>query len=605
MPDPEPGTEPDTEPGTVPGTEPGTVPGTVPGTPSLPNLMMTINMFVLRIGDSAMGRKAIIALGIVIALLGLAWVYRAELAIGAIGTFVEMNRDIGPNQPVEWQQGPATASAPPSERPPNIVLILADDMGWNDVSTNGGGAGNGTVKTPNIDAIAQGGVNFTAGYSANGTCAPSRAAILSGRYGTRFGFEFTPTPSIMAPVMGIVSSADGRERRPSIENPDFYRVAFEEMGMPASEITLAETLQNAGYHTVHIGKWHVGENNGMAAYQQGFAESLNMQGMLFLPEDHPDVVNSKQEFDPIDRFLWTNGGYGVSYNGGPAFEPDGHVTDYYTDQAIEVINANRNRPFFLYLAHWAIHTPLQSTRDDYDAYPHIESHVERTYAGMIRGLDRSVGRVMQALRANGLEDNTLVIFTSDNGGAGYLGLPDVNHPFRGWKITFFEGGIHVPYMMQWPARIEPGQTFADPVHHFDVYATAAAAANAPLPSDRVLDGVDLTAHVTGDQPNPPHETLFWTQDHYRVVLHQGWKLQRSGPDDDFLWLFHLAEDPTEQVNLAQTRPDKVAELDALLAAHLAEQAPPRWPHRTSNPIAIDKHVNQPLADDDEFIYYPN
>ena len=139
------------------------------------------------------------------------------------------------------------------------------------------------------------------------------------------------------------------------------------------------------------------------------------------------------------------------FRSGPAFEPEGHVTDYYTDQAVKVIEANRNRPFFLYLAHWAIHTPLQSTRDDYEAYPHIESHTERTYAGMIRGLDRSVGRVLDALREHGLEENTLVIFTSDNGGAGYLGLPNVNHPFRGWKITFFEGGIHVPYMMRWPA----------------------------------------------------------------------------------------------------------------------------------------------------------
>ena len=386
---------------------------------------------------------------------------------------------------------------------------------------------------------------------------------------------------------------------------DFHLVEWEDMGMPASEVTLAETLKTAGYHTVHIGKWHLGETNGMAAYDQGFDESLLMQGTLFLPEDHPDVVNSKQEFDPIDRFLWTAGGYGVRYNGGPAFEPEGHVTDYYTDQAVKVIEANRNRPFFLYLAHWAIHTPLQSTRDDYDAYPHIESHTERTYAGMIRGLDRSVGRVLDALREHGLEENTLVIFTSDNGGAGYLGLPNVNHPFRGWKITFFEGGIHVPYMMRWPARIEGGQTFSEPVHHFDIYATAAAAAGAPLPSDRVMDGVDLTPHVRGEAEDIPHETLFWTQDHYRVVLHQGWKLQRNGPNDEFVWLFNLNEDPTEQVNLAEEHPEKVSELDRLLAAHLAEQVPPRWPHRASGAVAIDKHLNQPEAPEDEFIYYPN
>jgi arylsulfatase A-like enzyme len=448
-------------------------------------------------------------------------------------------------------------------------------------------------------------VNFTAGYSGNGTCAPSRAAILSGRYGTRFGFEFTPTPSVMGPLMRLARASSATSRRDPIPNPDFEVVAWEDMGMPASEITLAETLQTVGYHTVHIGKWHVGESNGMAAYEQGFAESLLMQGTLFLPEDHPDAVNSKQEFDPIDRFLWTVGGYGVRYNGGPAFEPQGHVTDYYTDQAVKVIEANRNRPFFLYLAHWAIHTPLQSTRDDYDAYPHIESHTERTYAGMIRGLDRSVGRVLAALREHGLEENTLVIFTSDNGGAGYIGLPDVNKPFRGWKITFFEGGVHVPFMMRWPAKLAANQTYDEPVHHFDVYATAAAAAGAPMPDDRKLDGVDLLPYLAGEASGPPHETLFWTQDNYRVVRHQGWKLQRSGPNDDFVWLFDLNADPTERENLAADRPDKVRELDTILAAHLAEQVPPRWPARGSNPISIDKHLNEPESPDDEFVYYPN
>jgi arylsulfatase A-like enzyme len=561
-----------------------------------------------------------IAIGFAL-LLVLLFVYRAEVVLFGAQHLIEATRDVGPPRELEWQRGPEVAEVPASERPPNIVLILADDMGWNDVSTYGGGAGGGSVRTPNIDTLAREGVAFTTGYAGNGTCAPSRAAILSGRCGTRFGFEFTPTPSIMAPLMGVVMSTQMGERRMGLMNPDFEPAEWDVMGMPTSEITIAETLKAADYHTVHIGKWHVGESNGMAANDQGFDESLNMGGMLFLPEDHPDVVNSKQMFDPIDRFLWTAGGYGVSFNGGPAFEPKGYVTDYYTDEAVKVIEANRNRPFFLYLAHWAIHTPLQSTREDYDAYSEIESHTERTYAGMIRSLDRSVGRVMDALREHGLDENTLVIFTSDNGGAGYLGLPDVNRPYRGWKITFFEGGVRVPYMMRWPARVPPGQTFAPPVHHFDIYATAASAAGAEMPTDRKMDGVDLLPFVS-EEKNPsaediagksielekdavPHDTLFWTQDHYRVVRHKGFKLQRSGPNDEFVWLFDLNEDPTEQVNLAAERPDKVAELDAVLAAHLAEQVPPRWPSRGASAISIDKHLNQPEAPDDEFIYYPN
>ena len=540
-------------------------------------------------------------------LLGVAWTFRVEVVLGTFGTLIKVIRDIGPPRDVEWERGPEVAGASPAERPPNIVLILADDMGWNDVSTNGGGAGGGTVKTPNIDSLAREGVNFTMGYAANGTCAPSRAAILSGRYGTRFGFEFTPTPDGMAPLMDMMISAEEVERRPPVVNSDAAvdSASFEDKGMPGSEITLAETLQGAGYHTAHIGKWHVGESNGMAPNDQGFDESLLMAGLLHLPEDHPDAVNSKQMFDPIDRFLWTMGGYAVRYNGGPEFEPEGHTTDYYTDQAIEVIEANRNRPFFLYLAHWGIHTPLQSTRADYDAYPHIESHTERTYAGMIRALDRSVGRVLDALRENGLDENTIVIFTSDNGGAGYIGLPDVNHPHRGWKLTFFEGGIHVPYLMRWPAGIPQGQSYDEPVHHFDIFATAAAAAGAEVPRDRKMDGVDLVPYVLGEAEGVPHETLFWTQDHYRTVRHRDWKLQRSGPNDELVWLFDMKADPNERHDLSSERPDKVAELDAILAAHLEEQAPPLWPSRMAMSVSIDKHLNQPESSDDEFVYYPN
>ena len=545
------------------------------------------------------------AIVVVLAVLVPLFVYRAEVVLFVLHHAIDAIRDVGPPREIEWQRGPETPSAPPSERPPNIVLILADDMGWNDVSSYGGGAGRGSVKTPNIDSIAREGVAFTTGYAGNGTCAPSRAAILSGRYGTRFGFEFTPTPSMMAPVMGIVASASPDRRHRPFRNPDYQPVPFEAMGMPTSEITIAETLKTAGYHTVHIGKWHVGESGGMAANDQGFDESLLMQGTRYLPEDDPEAVDSKQGFDPIDRFLWAVGGYGVKYNGGPVFAPQGHVTDYYTDQAVKVIEANRNRPFFLYLAHHAIHTPLQSTQGDYDAYPRIESHTERTYAGMIRGLDRSVGRVMKALREYDLDENTLVIFTSDNGGAGYLGLPDLNRPYRGWKITFFEGGIRVPFLMRWPARVPAGKTFDPPVHHFDIYATAAAAAGAEVPTDRKMDGVDLLPYVRGEAEGVPHDTLFWTQDHYRVVRHQGWKLQRDGPNDEFVWLFDLNHDPTEQTNLADERPDKVAELDALLASHLAEQVPPLWSSRGSSPISIDKPLNAPESPDDEFVYYPN
>ena len=542
-------------------------------------------------------------LAILFLLGAVAFVQRVEIGLALVGLMMERRLPVGPNQDVAWASGSDPLGRPPSERPPNVVLILADDLGWNDLSFGGGGVAGGTVPTPHIDSIAAEGANFRHGYAANGTCAPSRAALMSGRYGTRFGFEFTPTPPLMMTLGALQPQQPGRLRSLlPVEGAE--TVPYDEMGMPASEITIAELLAARGYHTVHIGKWHLGRAKGMAPHEQGFAESLLMASGLYLPEDHPEVVNSKQDFDPIDRFLWAAMRFAASFNGGPAFEPDGYLTDYYTQQAVEVIEANRDRPFFLYLAHWAPHTPLQATREDYEALSHIESHRERVYAAMIRSLDRGVGRVLEALARNGLEENTLVLFTSDNGGAGYIGLPEVNHPFRGWKITLFEGGIHVPFFAKWPARIPPGAEVDAPVHHFDLFATAAAAAGAPLPDDRTIDGVDLVPFATGEASGVPHEALFWRSGASRSALVGGWKLNVSDPPGR-RWLFDLRSDPTERRDLSEARPDKLAELEAALAAHDAEQAEPAWPSRLMVPVNVDKDLTQPDAPDDDYIYWSN
>jgi arylsulfatase A-like enzyme len=544
----------------------------------------------------------------IMALGGIAYVNRVEIALGLAGFAIEQRISVGPNRDITWQTGSDPQSRAPDERPPNIVLILADDLGWNDLTFNGGGVAGGTVPTPHIDSIAQQGVNFTNGYAANGTCAPSRAAIMSGRYGTRFGFEFTPMPPGMIEVASLMPRGEGR-LRDSIRYPDADSMPYEEMGMPASEITIAELLQDEGYHTAHIGKWHLGLANGMAAQHQGFKESLLMSSGLYLPEDHPNVVNAKQDFDPIDRFLWAAMRFAATYNTEGendfnSFEPDAYLTDYYTEQAVEVIEANKDRPFFLYLAHWAPHTPLQATREDYEAVSHIELHRERVYAAMIRSLDRGVGQVLQALKDNGLEDNTLVMFTSDNGGAGYIGLPDVNKPFRGWKISLFEGGIHAPFFAKWPARIPAGSVVEDPVHHFDLYATAAAAGGAATPTDRKMDGVDLVPFARGEAEGVPHEALFWRSGASQSALVHGWKLNVSSPPGRS-WLFDMSVDPNEQHDLSKERPEKLAELQAALAAHNAEQAPPAWPSRLSMPINIDKDLTYPDSPDDEYIYWSN
>ncbi len=561
--------------------------------------------------------KKLAAVVVLLILAGFAgWQKRVELLVWVAPKLLEITSPVAENRELNWSQGPEMAVAEPADRPPNIVLIVTDDMGFNDISLYNGGAGDGTLQTPSIDALAQQGVTFTNGYAANAVCAPSRASIMTGRYSTRFGFEFTPfyktgvtifrwmeelNPS---PLPLILDEANAATMKP-----------IHELGLPSSEITIAELLKQQGYYTAHVGKWHLGSVNDMVATNQGFDDSLELKGTLYLPQDHPDVVNAKVEGDRIDRMVWATGTYAATFNGvgeaGEYFKPRGYLTDYYTDEAVKVIENNRNRPFFLYLAHWGIHNPLQAAREDYDALSHIEDHRLRVYSAMIRAVDRSMARVAQALEDNGLTDNTLIIFTSDNGGAGYIGLPNVNKPYRGWKLNHFEGGTHVPFMAKWPARIDAGSSMEVPIHHNDIFTTIAAAAGVQVPQDRKIDGVDLLPYIRKETSDAPHETLFWREGHQQTVLYQGWKLIRAEqshlpqPAPMAKWLFNLAVDPTEQNNLAAQNGEKVAELEALLAGHNEEQVEPLWPSVFNSSQLIDKTTNEPYEEGDEFIYWPN
>jgi arylsulfatase A-like enzyme len=539
-----------------------------------------------------------------VAVLGtLAWLHRMELIMRVPGIVGRLVDPVGENVPVAWEPGPSEASS--GARLPNVVVIVADDLGYNDLDFGGGGVANGTVPTPNIDGIARAGVEFTRGYTGNATCAPSRAAIMTGRYPTRFGFEFTPAPK---QFMKLVAWMRRDEAVPPLyfaeREADVPPVA--DQGVPPSEITIAELLRKRGYHTLGFGKWHLGESPKFHPNAQGFDEYLGFAAgaSLYLPKDDPNVVNSRQDFDPIDKFLWANLVYGVRKDGGPRFAPDAYLTDYLAREAASAVSANKNRPFLLYLAFNAPHTPLQALRSDYDALPQIENHTLRTYAAMIRALDRGVGTVLEALRANGLEENTLVIFTSDNGGAEYIGLPDINKPYRGWKMTFFEGGVRTPFFVKWPARLPAGERFDAPAAHVDIFATAAGAAGAPLPSDRVIDGVDLVKLARGEAQGRSHGAIFWRSGHYRAILADDWKLQVSERPKK-TWLFDLSSDPTEQRNLATTRPDKVAELGAILAEHEKQMVPPAWPSLIEGPIAVDHTLAEPLKEGDEYVYWAN
>lgn len=490
---------------------------------------------------------------------------------------------IAENQAVIWEPGP-TEPRTEGDGSPNVVLIVVDDLGFNDITYYGGGIGGGSVPTPQIDSIAAQGIHFTNGYTGNGTCAPSRAALLTGRYPTRVGFEFTPaSPQFMRMVAGDSYKAENAENYPPSSS----------LGLPGSEQTLPELLKGKGYHSIALGKWHLGGDEGMLPNDQGFDEFLGFLtgAAKFMEEDDPDVVNSKQDFDPIDRFLWPNLKYGVRFNKGARFKPDSHVTDYLSREAVKAIETNRNRPFFMYLAYNAPHTPLQSERKDYEALSHITDHTERTYAGMIRGLDRGIGQVLTSLEDNGLTDNTIVIFTSDNGGAGYVGLPDLNKPYRGWKITLFEGGIHTPYFIKWPARITAGSQYASPVAHIDIFSTVLASVGVTPPDDRIIDGMDILAVALDPEQPSLDRPLFWRSGGYKVVQQDGWKLQLLEQNGK-TWLFNLNDDPTEQRNLSASHPEELAELRKVLYSLDDQMVEPLWPSLAENEIPIDYTIDK-------------
>lgn len=548
--------------------------------------------------------KRILVGTLVVVVIGgtLAYLNRKTIILALVTA--RAKRDVAPYRKIDWQAGPDRPAVEAGKRPPNIIFLLTDDLGINDISTFGGGVAGGRVPTPNIDALARRGAVFSQAYAGTASCAPSRAMIMTGRYPTRTGFEFTPVPDGYAPMVAMFSH-DNDNGRPPIE----YRKveaddapAFAGQGLPGSEVTIAELLQATGYHTVHIGKWHLGRGPEFGANAQGFDESLLMASGLYLPEDDPNVVNAKHNIDPMDQFQWAAYQYAASFNGGEFFRPGGYLTDYWTDESIEVIRKNRHRPFFLYLAYWGVHTPLQATREDYEAVGDIQPHRLRVYAAMVRSLDRSVGRLVAALEEAGVADNTIIVFTSDNGGAGYVGLPEINAPYRGWKLTLFEGGIRVPLFVSWPAKI-PSETRVEmPAAHIDLLPTLAAAAGARRP-DVEIDGVNLLPALT-KKSRPEPRTIFWQSAYYKVVRHGDWKLQLTGRRDK-IFLFDLAADPTEQRNLAEERPDKVAELRALIEEHQAGAREPLYPYVLEGLVAVDKSLDEPFTDEDEFVYWPN
>jgi arylsulfatase A-like enzyme len=433
--------------------------------------------------------------------------------------------------------------------PPNVVLLVADDLGYCDSELYGCDE----VPTPNLLRIAQDGALFTAGYVTSPVCSPSRAALLTGRYQQRFGHEFLPSKDTF--------------------------------GLPASEKTLAEAMKEAGYATGVFGKWHLGVAPEFNPTRRGFDEFFgSLDGATdYIDPTRNDVKSSRPGRPPRPDGPWKGRGKNGIFQGTQQIEEEDYLTDATTREALRFIEDHKDDPFFLYVPYLAVHQPLQVTQQYYDRFPHIEDESRRVYAAMTAAMDDGVGAILDSLDANGLADNTLVIFLSDNGAgvAEYC----TNEPLRLGKQTLFEGGVRVPFTIKWPGQIPKGMTYDHPVSALDVFPTVMTAVGEAPGEPR--DGVDLIPYLQGSKPGQPHETLYWRSGANWAIRSGDWKLIHAGGRD---WLYNLADDIGEQTNRASERPRIVEELKRIHSRWDADMIDPAWPpigSKTAPQFSVD------------------
>lgn len=480
--------------------------------------------------------------------------------------------------------GLALAAAPAYAAPvrkPNVIVILADDLGYGDTAVYG----SKIVRTPNIDALAADGVRFTQGYVSHPVCAPSRAALLTGRYQTRFGYEFNPV---------------GRDRNG---------------GVSLGETFIGQVMQKAGYHTGMVGKWHLGQSGGYHPVARGFDEYFGTTAgaNAFIVETKPgDEFHSTPGVEATYGSAEGGGGLGPGTEaeqmvvlrqrspitrGREPVEVKDYLTDAFTDEAVRFIGANKDKPFFLYVAHTTPHTPLQAPAKYIDRYKDTPNKGQRVYAAMVSALDDSVGAIRAKLKAEGLEKDTVIVLLSDNGCAGYIGDACTNAPLNGYKGMHMEGGVRVPFIMAWPGHIPP-KVDTRVVSSLDIAPTAAALAGAKMPQGS--DGVDLTPYLTGANRGTPNPTLYWRSGPNFAIRDGDWKMwmvnradpseqasqdaritpdgvqARISPQGHFVMLYNLKDDPGETKNLAKTQPDVVARLRAKIEAWDKDNVPAQW-----------------------------
>ncbi len=463
---------------------------------------------------------------------------------------------------------------------PNIIVILADDLGITDLSLYG----SKSVSTPNIDGIGKNGVMFSEGYISSPVCSPSRAGLLTGRYQQRFGHEFQPNTRYLRNMFQYYAIKLFPRFLPlhllkSREVPS--EVDRMRQGLPPSEITMAEMLKKYKYNTGIIGKWHLGSADFAKPcargfdYQYGFYEAFTM----YAEKSDTSVMCMPLRRDYMDEHEWNvaegrKGNCALLTNCEQCVETKKFLTDKLTDEAISFVDKNKKDPFFLYLPYNAPHAPLQAPKKYYRQFANIKDPVKRIYAAMIKDLDDQVGRLLAHIDSLGIADNTLIIFLSDNGGAVYNGTTD-NSPYRGGKLTNFEGGIKVPFMMQWKNHIKPGTVYTRPVISLDIFATIAQMIGINLPADRKYDGVNLLPYANGKKEDA-HAELFWRSDFNKAVRKDDWKFIVNEYDNTNQ-LYNLKADSTEQHNVYDKNPQVVKELLKDLDGWESELIKPLWP----------------------------
>ena len=405
---------------------------------------------------------------------------------------------------------------------PNIVLIVADDLGYADLGVQG----SPDALTPHIDSIAANGVRCTNGYVSGPYCSPTRAGLLTGRYQQRFGHEFNP---------------------PSPVPPNF--------GLPLTETTLADRLKAAGYATGAVGKWHLGEAAPYHPLQRGFDEFYGFLG-------------GSRTY------------YGGSVLRGTTGVPlSGYLTESFAVEASDFIDRHQSHPFFLYLAFNAVHTPMDTPPAVYmNRFPGVTDPTRKTYLAMLAAMDDAIGVVLAKLQQQCLDGNTLIFFISDNGGpitAGTSVNGSINLPLRGGKKSLWEGGIRVPWLVQWKAKLPAGAVYSQPVIQLDIFTTAIISAGGTVPAGRVIDGVHLVPYLDGSNASPPHDNLYWRfGDPQPAALRSGtWKLKTTSTTTQ---LYDLAGDIGETTDVAAANPGVVSTLQADLNAWKAQLVPPLW-----------------------------